>query len=418
MSTMNPFKIKPEKIESSFRDWKQLYSKAYDKYTTDPYTKVRIILANGTEFEANAFGHNFARHCVNNDLRRELALVRRVEQQQQKAIASLKPIDENLLEHTIAYEQLAVDLTAIMAQNEKDKNVKKALDFALLEDFDHLYRFSDLLEMESGVLGEKLVGEYTEIMPGRPTICEHRHPFDDVRRCICNTNATPITKLNASIITAAEQQTMNYYMNIGIFHPTDLGRKLYAEVAMIEEQHVTQYESLNDSSATWLEMALLHEYAECYLYYSAFEEETDEKVKGLWERHFYDEVSHLHHAVELLKKYEKKAPEEVIPDGNFPELLKLKENLEYVRTVLAKTVGYTADGEGYAEVNKLDDKHQYFKYNKKVNSSPEKERGHTIILDHQNKFQKDYRYQLKEHPIKSLRSRTEDNFDLGRIKTN
>ena len=35
MSTMNPFKMKPEKIEGSFRDWKELYGKAYDKYTTD-----------------------------------------------------------------------------------------------------------------------------------------------------------------------------------------------------------------------------------------------------------------------------------------------------------------------------------------------------------------------------------------------
>ena len=162
----------------------------------------------------------------------------------------------------------------------------------------------------------------------------------------------------------------------------------------------------------------MHEYTECYLYFSMYHDETDEKIRKIWEILFEQEIAHLHSAVNLLKKYEKKAPEEVIPNGNFPDLLKLKENVEYVRTVLAKTVGYTADGEGYAEVNKLDDKHQYFKYNKKVNSSPEKERGHTVILDHQNKFQKDYRYQLKEHPIKSLRSRTEDNFDLGRIKTN
>lgn len=60
-----------------------------------------------------------------------------------------------MLETTISYEQLAVDLTAILAQTEKNKYVKAALDFALLEDFDHLYRFSDLLEMEQGISGEK-----------------------------------------------------------------------------------------------------------------------------------------------------------------------------------------------------------------------------------------------------------------------
>ena len=33
-----------------------------------------------------------------------------------KKIACLKPLDETVLEHTIGYEQLAVDLTAILAQ--------------------------------------------------------------------------------------------------------------------------------------------------------------------------------------------------------------------------------------------------------------------------------------------------------------
>ena len=37
----------------------------------------------------------------------------------------------------LGYEQLAVDLTAVMAQKEPDCNVRNALNFALLEDFDH-----------------------------------------------------------------------------------------------------------------------------------------------------------------------------------------------------------------------------------------------------------------------------------------
>ena len=47
-------------------------------------------------------------------------------------ISLLKPIDETLLETTIGYEQLAVDLTAFLAKRSVDKNVKNALDFALL----------------------------------------------------------------------------------------------------------------------------------------------------------------------------------------------------------------------------------------------------------------------------------------------
>lgn len=418
MATLNPFEIKPEKITSSLRDWKELYQKAYDKNEVDPYTKVRIILMNGTEFEANWFKHQFARHCVNNDLRRELALTRRVEQQQQKAIASLKPINENLLEHTIGYEQLAIDLTAIMAQNETDAYVKAALDFALLEDFDHLYRFADLLEMEQGIEAERLVGRYTEIMPGRPTVSEHRYPFDDVKRCINNSLASPLTKLHAGIITAAEQQTMNYYMNVGTFYTSDLGRKLFSEIAMIEEQHVTQYESLNDSSATWLEMLLMHEYTECYLYFSMYEDETDEKVKALWDRHLMDEIAHLHRASELLKTYENKEWQQVIPEGKFPMLLSFNDNIEnnkeYIRATLKNTVNNTAILEEYTGVDELPEDYQFFKYNDKVNGETSHVASHRVIGEYINEFGQDYRFEEQPHPVAELRDRTVDNTEVGR----
>ncbi len=418
MTTMNPFDIKPEKLTDSIRDWKQLYQKAYDKNTVDPYTKVRIILMNGTEFEANWFKHQFARHCVDNDLRRELALTRRIEQQQQKAIASLKPMDEDLLEHTIGYEQLAVDLTAVMAQNEPDEYVKAALDFALLEDFDHLYRFADLLEMEQGVVAERLVGCYTEIMPGRPTVSEHRFPFDDVRRCAPNALASPLTKLHTAIITAAEQQTMNYYMNIAAFHGSELGRKLFTEIGMIEEQHVTQYESLMDPSATWLEMLLMHEYTECYLYLSMYEDETDEKVRALWDRHLVDEIAHLHRAAELLKKYENKEWQQVIPEGKFPKLLSFNDNIEnnkaYIRNILKNTVCNTAILEDYARVSDLPENYQFFKYNSRVNGDTSCVASHKVINQYISECGTDYRFEESAHPVTELRDRTKDNTKVGR----
>ena len=112
--------------------------------------------------------------------------------------------------------------------------------------------------------------------PARPTIAEHRHPKDSIFYPICNKDACLLTKLNVGIITAAEQQTMNYYMNVAPFYSkSDLGRRLYQEIGMIEEEHVSQYESLKDPNATWLEDLLMHEYTECYLYYSCMMTECD-----------------------------------------------------------------------------------------------------------------------------------------------
>lgn len=409
----NPFEQKPKKPESILMGWNDIFVNPYDKNEVSPYTKTRCILMNGTEYEAVWCKHHFNRHYPDNDARREVALIRRSEQQQQKLISLLKPIDETLLETTIGYEQLAVDLTAFLAQRTTDKNVKNALDFALLEDFDHLYRYANLLEMDQGIRAEQLVGCYTEIMPGRPTIAHHRHPYDTVKVSIDNKKADLATKLDVGIITAAEQQTMNYYMNIAQFYQHEKGRELYADIAMVEEDHVTQYGSLMDTKATIFENLLMHEYTECYLYYSMFHDESDERIKKIWEMLLEQEIAHLHAAVNLLKKYEKKSWEEVIPNGNFPELLKLHENKDYVRKVLGKTVTLTGDKESYTDVSLLEKDADFFKYQKKINTKPEQERGHMVISSHIDIFKMDYRYQEKEHPIPCLRSQTEDNYTLG-----
>lgn len=410
---MNPFDLKPMKIDDSIMNWKEMYPCSYNKCDVNPYTKTRIILMNGTEFEANSFSHQFSRHCNDNDLRREIALTRRIEQQQQKKIQDLKPINENILETTISYEQLAVDLTARLAQNEPDEYVKKALDFALLEDFDHLYRYSDLLEMEYKILPEKLVGRYTEIMPGRPTISHHRHPFDSIRWHI-NKDASLITKLNINIITAAEQQTMNYYMNIGGFYTSDLGRRLYQEIGMVEEEHVSQYESLKNTNETWLERLLMHEYTECYLYYSCLNDETDPYIKKIWEMFFEFEVAHLHKACELLNKYENKQWQEVIPNGEFPKLLLLGPNIEYVRNILKNTVNYTAVREEYASVNELPMDFDFFKYQEIVNNNVCCVPSHNVIEQYICKNGIDYRFEVAPNPIIKLQDRMCDNVCVGR----
>ncbi|SHJ41227.1 hypothetical protein SAMN02745248_00029 [Hathewaya proteolytica DSM 3090] len=412
---MNPFEEKPINVDAAFKNWSSIYPKPYNKNEVDPYTKTRIILMNGTEYEAVWFGHQFSRNCPDNDIRRELALIRRVEQQQQKVIAALKPLDETILEHTISYEQLAVDLTAGIAQNEPDMMVKAALDFALLEDFDHLYRYSDLLEMEVGVKSEHLVGHYTEIMPGRPTISEHRYPFDNIRNFIDAKTAHPLTKLHVGIITAAEQQTMNYYMNTSALYHNDIGRQLYQEIGLIEEQHVSQYGSLMNTQMTFLENLLMHEYTECYLYYSCYEDETDPYIKKIWEEHFIQEVSHLHKAAELLKKYEQKEWQQCIPDGSFPELLKLHENKNYIRNILKNTVENTSKLEEYVSINDLNKDHNFFKFQDTLNTPVDEVPTHKVIKEYINKKGQDYRYEDEESPVESLRNRTVDNTNLGRM---
>lgn len=411
---MNPFQQKPGNVADGILNWSSVYPTPYNKMTVDPYTKVRIILMNGIEVEAALFKHQFHRNCPNNDLRRELALSRRVEQQQQKRINWLKPIDETQLETTIGYEHVAVDLTAWLAQNEPNSYVKQALDFALLEDFDHLYRYSNLLDLDFQIPAQQLVKSYVDITPGRPTIAEHRFPYESAKHPVDFKTADIRTMLNTLIITAGEQQTMNFYMNVGNNYHNDLGRQLYLEIAMIEEQHVSQYGSLLDPNATWLENLLLHEYTECYLYYSFYQDELDPNVKLIWELHLEQEISHLHKAVELLNQYEKKDWQQVIPGGEFPKLLQFHDTRDYVRQVLKDQICLTANRENFAPVDQLPQNHEFFIYQNRVNSDVNAVASHNVIVQHQEKFNVDYRAESKPNPVQGLTDTTKDNTEIAR----
>ena len=167
-------------VEEQLRSWSELNVEPYDKYDVDPYTRTRVILMNGIEVESIIFSHQFARNTDNLEIKQALALSRRIDQQQQKAISGLNPGAQTPLEETIGYEQVAVDLTSWLARHEPDPMLKQALDFALLEDFDHLYRYANLYDLLDGDDAADLTGHLTEITPGRPTILEHRHPYDDL----------------------------------------------------------------------------------------------------------------------------------------------------------------------------------------------------------------------------------------------
>ncbi|MHB0877110.1 MAG: hypothetical protein ACYC5O_13820 [Anaerolineae bacterium] len=401
----NPLTEKGTPIDRQTQNWAQLNVQPYDKSSVDPYTRCRIILMNGIEVEAAIFLHQFARHADDTKLKQQLAMTRRAEQQQQKAVNWLVPGNESTLEVTIGYEQVAVDLTAYLARTEPDPYVKQALDFALLEDFDHLYRYSNLLDMDQGMDAAKIVGNLTEITPGRPTTAEHRHPFDDVRKHYDSKSADILTKLHVATITAGEQQTMNLYMVAGDRYVDELGRGLYLEIAQIEEQHVSHYESLADPTTSWLEMAALHDYNEAYLYYSCMESEADPRIKRLWEHNLMMEIEHLRLDGELLKQYEKREIGQLFP-SSFPELTIFQSNKDYVREVLASQVDLSAEGTEMVPVSRLRDGSRYRTYQEQVNGGgfvPSQE----VIETHIERFGQDYRLETEgQHPVPNMRSRT------------
>ena len=96
--------------------WREMANKPISKLDDDAFTRVRIILMNGIEVDALRLKHIGAR--FNRELRLPLAQVRRVEQHQATMVNWLISADHSPLETTVAYEQVAIEVTAAVAQNE------------------------------------------------------------------------------------------------------------------------------------------------------------------------------------------------------------------------------------------------------------------------------------------------------------
>jgi rubrerythrin len=326
--------------------WKELVQRPYSKLDDDAFTRVRVILMNGIESEALRFSHACAR--MNQELQLALARVRRIEQHQQTLVNWLNPADQSPLETTIGFEQVAIEVTASVAESEPDPYLAQVFRFGLLEDFDHMYRYSALMDRVEGKDANALVQSYSDILPGRPTSIEHRDPSDDLRKPYDRKKAAPITKLNALTILAGEHQTHDYYMTVGPTFADPTARQLYAEIASIEEQHVTQYESIIDAHETWLEKWLLHEAVEVYNYFSCLEYEKNSHIKKIWERFLDYELGQLQFVAELFEKMEKRDAAAVLPES-LPEPIRYESHRAFVREVLRKEVPLSAAGTEFVD---------------------------------------------------------------------
>ena len=333
------------------------------KLDANAFTRVRVILMNGIESEANRFGHALAR--LYPALQKPLAVIRRVEQHQQTMVNWLLSADHSPLETTIGFEQVAIEVTAAVAQREPDEYLASVYRFGLLEDFDHMYRFSALMDRLTGQDANAILQSYTDVLPGRPTAVEHRHPLDDLRRPYERDRADLLSKLHALTITAAENQTHDYYMTIGPMFADPVARQLYAEIASVEEQHVTQYESLIDPRESALEKWLLHEANEAYTYWSCVESEEDPRIRAIWERMLEYELGHVQAVAHIFEDIERRDASEIL-DAPVRKPIELASQRDFVRKVLRKEVMLGANGPNFVPRDQ----------------EPERTRRYRAILNH------------------------------------
>jgi hypothetical protein len=326
--------------------WRDMVGKPISKLDDDAFTRVRIILMNGVELDSLRTKQVALR--MNRDARVALSELMRVEQHQATTINWLMGADHSPIETTIGYEQTAIEVTASVAQLEPDPYLASAYRFALLEDFDHLYRYSALLDRLEGKDANNITQGYTDIVPGRPTIFHHRAPEHELVKPY-ERNAKLATKLHALTLTGGEYQTHDYYMNIGPIFADPLARQLYAEIASVESQHITHYGSMLNPEEPLLEKLLLSEACEVWNYAACVQQESNPRVKAIWEKFLDYELGHFQVALKLFKDTERRDPAEVLGDGKLPDFIKFESQREFVRKTVEREASLRKNGTDFVD---------------------------------------------------------------------
>ena len=331
-------------VELQNLNWHDMVRSPISKLDDDAFTRVRIVLMSALEDQALRFAHAATHAGV--ELREGLARVRRVELHQGMALRSLLGADHSPLELALAHKQCAIEVGAALAQREPDEAVARALRFVLLEDLDHLYRFAALLDRVEGKDANNILQSYTDILPSRPSILQHRAPHDDLLVPYdCTTVRTP-SRLHVLCMLACASQMRELFAHAGSAQADPVVRQLLAEIASIEEQHATHFESLIDPRETWLEQWLLHEAAEAWCYHACVQQEDESRIKALWEQMLDYEIGQFHFVAGLLRTQQGQDPQRLVP-RDLPEPMPFGSQREFVRKVLREELELSVASQRY-----------------------------------------------------------------------
>ncbi|MGC9670838.1 hemerythrin domain-containing protein [Planosporangium sp. 12N6] len=330
----NPLEYNGIPLERQTRDWRELDVSPIDPEATDPYATCRIIAVNGVENEAIQFDFQIARNHADSDVRREMDYLASLSEQQHRVVHRLLPDVGSVLETALEYEHAAVDLDSWLARMEPDPQRREVYECDALEDFDHLYRYTDVLEMLRHRRADRVVDELTDVLPERAAAGQAPLRGEGGQE----PTTAPLSELNALTMLSVEQELSQFYRSARPGHVDPVTRPTYQEIGRVEEEQVARHQVLVDPSASWWEQLVIHEYNECYLYYSFLQQETDPRVRAVWELYLDMQLARLQLARDLLRRFEDRDADEVVGSG-LPEPLGFERNREFLRQLLAARLG-------------------------------------------------------------------------------
>lgn len=401
---MQPFDSIPPALEQGINSLDETLS-ARSLAPHAPYSALRALSLHAMEGFSQALSHQAALFSSSQDIRRQLALIRRTDARQQITLSSLPLPHGDEPSRGIFLSMLGLEFSAALAQRLPEGEIRKALDFTVPEYQDAIYRLSNLLMLEKNMPAQKILGGYAEIMPGRPLIACQRHPYDDVKHAA---DCRGILEEMAPLILAAVAEAQRGFFMQAVSHAENaIARGLYAELSLLAEEHRTLFSSLIPRKDP-LEQMLLCQYTEAYLYSSWAETEENDALRQLYRQEGAHELTHIRKAHALCIQEGK-----AIDLPAFPPFLQLGPQKGYVRDML-QNAGVTGLREGYSAVGSLPPGADFFRYQQKLFPHPEKAPSHQIIAQLIEKTGEDYRYEIAPHPLEGMRNRQQDSLKIGR----
>ncbi|MBR3504769.1 MAG: hypothetical protein IKO07_11110, partial [Clostridia bacterium] len=311
------------------------------------------------------------------------------------------------VEEAVRLEQLEADLTAALHALPGAKRLRPALEFSLLEESDQLYRFANLLDAEQERPAESVVGGRMEITPGRPCVAAHRHPLDAAFRPLDFDAAPQGAALALALMAPLERLIASRYAARAAEAADPLARALFAEMALIEEQHAAQYESLWDPRPTPLHNLALRTRALGYLYHSLLAAETDASLRALWQEHL-DELRGDMLAISQWPEGAARASEPFPPPFLFGDTAAL------VRALMPRQATLTMLEDSLVPAEQLPGGCRYFDWQRALCGDGADAPSHRAVARYAARYGTDYRFERRPSPIEALQNRRLDNTTLGR----
>jgi rubrerythrin len=104
---------------------------------------------------------------------------------------------------------------------------------------------------------------------------------------------------------------------------------------------------------------------EAYTYYSCAEQESNPRLKAIWERFLDYEIGHLNYVSRLIEQYEHRDPQQIL-GKSLPKPVEFNSQRKFVRQVLAQEVDLGTNGEHF--VSSAEESPASKTYREKVNA--------------------------------------------------